>query len=163
MRRSESCSQGVSCSTLIVVLLCSLATGCQKRASVAAPTEVKAPRNAPGPVVRPPELEAVAKPESEGQLWLVWKAEKADFVVIDHGIGKVLPQGRMRIQPAPQTIYIFTAHGPGGATSREVRIGAELDDLSDQYATDHFGIVTICYDFEARLHSYELLAEAYLG
>ena len=40
---------------------------------------------------------------------------------------------------------------------------AELDDLADQYATDHFGVVTICYDFKARLRSYELLAQAYLA
>jgi hypothetical protein len=50
-----------------------------------------------------------------------------------------------------------------GTTGDLTSVVAQLDDLAVQYATDHFGIVTICYDFKARLHSYELLAEAYLG
>jgi hypothetical protein len=37
---------------------------------------------------------------------------------------------------------------------------ADLEELAERYATDHFGVVTICYDFEARRRSYALLAEA---
>jgi hypothetical protein len=49
-----------------------------------------------------------------------------------------------------------------GTTGDLASVVAELDGLAEQYRTDHFGIVTICYDFKARLRSYELLAEAYL-
>ena len=41
-------------------------------------------------------------------------------------------------------------------------VADELDLLAEEYRSDLFGIVTICYDFKARLRSYELLAETYL-
>ena len=50
-----------------------------------------------------------------------------------------------------------------GTTGDLALVVAELDDLSEQYETLHFGVVTICYDFKARLRSYELLAQAYLS
>ncbi len=40
---------------------------------------------------------------------------------------------------------------------------AGLQDLADAYGTPELGIVTICFDFAARVRSYELIAEAVLG
>ena len=75
------------------------------------------------------------------------------------------------VSPEEASEHVFTAEelrflessGMRGTTGDPALVVAELDDLSDQYATDHFGIVTICFDFKARLRSYELLADAYLG
>jgi formylmethanofuran dehydrogenase subunit E-like metal-binding protein len=40
---------------------------------------------------------------------------------------------------------------------------AELDALAERYGTDQFGVVTICFEWKARLRSYELLASACLA
>ena len=39
------------------------------------------------------------------------------------------------------------------------RVRAGLDEIAERFATRDLGIVTICYDFAARVHSYELVAE----
>ena len=36
-----------------------------------------------------------------------------------------------------------------------------LEELAGRYGVDEIVVVTITYDFAARLHSYELLAEAF--
>jgi luciferase family oxidoreductase group 1 len=41
------------------------------------------------------------------------------------------------------------------------QVKAKIDAMAAQYGTDDVGIVTICYGFEERLRSYELLAEVY--
>jgi len=76
--------------------------------------------------------------------------------------GIVSPEEASRHPFTAEELRFLENSGMRGTTGDLARVVAELDDLSDQYATDHFGIVTICYDFKARLHSYELLAEAYL-
>lgn len=40
-------------------------------------------------------------------------------------------------------------------------VKAELLALADEYAADEIMLVTICHDFQARLRSYELIAEAF--
>ena len=132
MLRSESCSLGVSCSALMMVLLVSLVPGCKKRASVAIPTVVDAPEKAPAGVSNPPDLEAFLRADKVpgGRVWMVWKADNADSVFIDNGIGDVLLQGRILLPPATQATYTVTAHGPGGSTSREVRVASGQPDSS---------------------------------
>ncbi len=39
------------------------------------------------------------------------------------------------------------------------QVAARLDDIADLFGTHELGIVTICHDFQARVRSYELLAE----
>ena len=39
------------------------------------------------------------------------------------------------------------------------RVKAGLDEIAERFETRDLGIVTICYDFGARVHSYELVAE----
>ena len=41
------------------------------------------------------------------------------------------------------------------------RVEDELREIAARYATEHLGIVTICFDFEARRRSYALVAERF--
>ena len=41
------------------------------------------------------------------------------------------------------------------------QVKAQLQQLADQFGADELMTVTITYDFEARLRSYELLAEVF--
>jgi luciferase family oxidoreductase group 1 len=77
--------------------------------------------------------------------------------------GIVSPEEASRHVFTPEELRFLEKSGMRGTTGDLTRVIAELDDLALQYATDHFGIVTICYDFKARMRSYELLAQAYLG
>ena len=40
------------------------------------------------------------------------------------------------------------------------RVGVELEEIAERFGTRDLGIVTICYDFAARIRSYELVAQA---
>ncbi len=126
--RSEPCSPGRSCSVLLLVLVVSLVAGCKKRAVVTAPPFETESQEAPVRASSPPALEASLRGEEEsgGGIWLIWKSYNADSVVIDNGIGDVLLQGRMQLPPAAQATYTVTAHGPGGSTSRVVRVNSEV-------------------------------------
>lgn len=117
----------------MMVLLVSLAPGCKKRASVAVPTVANEPEKAADRVSNLPDLEAfsMADKVAEGRMWLVWKADNANSVVIDNGIGDVLLQGRIQLPPAAHAIYTVTAHGAGGSTSREVRVDSEVPGRPD--------------------------------
>jgi alkanesulfonate monooxygenase SsuD/methylene tetrahydromethanopterin reductase-like flavin-dependent oxidoreductase (luciferase family) len=77
--------------------------------------------------------------------------------------GIVSPEEASQHEFTDQELHFLEHSGMRGTTGDLASVIAELDALSLQYATDHFGIVTICYDFKARVHSYELLAEAYLS
>ena len=48
--------------------------------------------------------------------------------------------------------------GRGGAEAL-TPVATELREIADRYATDQLGIVTICFDFKARLRSYERVAD----
>jgi luciferase family oxidoreductase group 1 len=76
--------------------------------------------------------------------------------------GIVSPEEASKHEFTPEELRFLENSGMRGTTGDLATVAAELDALSDRYATDHFGIVTICYDFKARLRSYALLAEAYL-
>jgi hypothetical protein len=64
---------------------------------------------------------------------------------------------------SPEELRFLEHSGMRATTGDSASVSAELDEIADRYATDHLGIVTICYDFKARLRSYELLAEHYLS
>jgi luciferase family oxidoreductase group 1 len=46
-------------------------------------------------------------------------------------------------------------------TGGPVMVKAQIDALAERYGVDEVVVVTICHDFQARLRSYELLAQAY--
>lgn len=77
--------------------------------------------------------------------------------------GIVSPEEASRHAFTSEELRFLEQSGMRGTTGDAARVVAELEDLARQYATDHFGIVTICYDFKARLRSYEILAQACLA
>ena len=77
--------------------------------------------------------------------------------------GIVSPEEASQHEFTPEELRFLEQSGMRGTTGDLARVVAELEDLSEQYATDHFGVVTICYDFKARMRSYALLAEACLA
>ena len=74
------------------------------------------------------------------------------------------------VSPEEASEHVFTPEeerflehsGMRATVGNPSEVVAELDAIADRYGTDLLGVVTICYDFKARLRSYELLAEAYL-
>ncbi|MCF6187137.1 MAG: putative Ig domain-containing protein, partial [Desulfobulbaceae bacterium] len=74
---------------------------------------------------------AVAAPDEEGEgggsgygdqdySTLSWCATKAEYCIIEPGIGTVEPSGTIDVQPGETTTYTITAYGPGGtATASE--------------------------------------------
>ncbi|HEB87979.1 MAG TPA: LLM class flavin-dependent oxidoreductase [Deltaproteobacteria bacterium] len=77
--------------------------------------------------------------------------------------GIVSPEEASRHVFTPEELRFLERSGMRGTTGDPARVAAELEALAQRYATDQFGIVTICYDWKARLRSYELLAAALLG
>ncbi len=77
--------------------------------------------------------------------------------------GIVSPEEAAQHEFTSEELRFLEHSGMRGTVGDLASVVAELDGLADQYRTDHFGVVTICYDFKARLRSYELLAEAYLN
>ena len=76
--------------------------------------------------------------------------------------GIVSPEEASQHEFSAEELRFLEHSGMRATTGDPASVAAELDDLADQYETHHFGIVTICYDFKARLRSYELLAQTYL-
>ena len=76
--------------------------------------------------------------------------------------GIVSPEEASQHVFTPEELRFLETSGMRGTTGDIDQVTAELDELSNRYDTDHFGIVTICYDFKARMHSYDLLADIYL-
>jgi luciferase family oxidoreductase group 1 len=64
---------------------------------------------------------------------------------------------------SPEELRFLETSGMRGTTGDLATVVSELDELAERYGTDQLGVVTICYDFKARLRSYELLASAYLS
>ena len=79
------------------------------------------------------------------------------------GTGIISPEEAAEYPFTPEELRFLEHSGMRATLGDPASVTAELDELAERYATDRLGIVTICYDFKARLHSYELLAEAYLG
>jgi len=100
--------------------------------------------------------------------------EEADWHASSMKLGRIqMARNEERggiVSPEEASKHVFTAEeerflqhsGMRATTGSPAAVVAELDEIAETYGTDLLGIVTICYDFKARLHSYELLAEAYL-
>jgi len=101
-------------------------------------------------------------------------SEEAEWHASSLKLGRIqMARGEERsgiVSPEEAAEHVFTPEeerflvtsGMKATVGTPAAVAAELDDLSEQYQTDLFGVVTICYDFKARLRSYELLAETYL-
>src|SRR4030095_4142200 len=80
------------------------------------------------PVREPPTVELVAKPEKikSGQpAQLEWKAQNANQVRIEPGIGEVPATGSRTVTPSNSVSYVITAKGPRGTVSAKVDIVVE--------------------------------------
>ncbi len=79
------------------------------------------------------------------------------------GTGIVSPEEAAEHVFTPDELRFLEHSGMRATVGNPQEVARELDAIAEQYRTDRLGIVTICYDWKARLRSYELLAEAYLG
>jgi luciferase family oxidoreductase group 1 len=75
------------------------------------------------------------------------------------GSGIVSPEEAARHVFTPEELQFLEHSGMRATTGDPAQVAAELDELAARYGTDQLGIVTICYDFRARLRSYELVAQ----
>ena len=75
------------------------------------------------------------------------------------GQGIVSPEEAAAHEFSAEELHFLENSGMRATTGDPETVAGELGELSERYATDHIGIVTICYDFKARLRSYELVAE----
>ncbi|MBJ20303.1 MAG: LLM class flavin-dependent oxidoreductase [bacterium] len=78
------------------------------------------------------------------------------------GTGIVSPEEAAQHVFTPEEEHFLQHSGMRASVGNQNEVVAELDGISDLYGTDLLGVVSICYDFRARLHSFELLADAYL-
>lgn len=81
----------------------------------------------------PPELELRIEPQKirpgESAL-LTWMARNADRVLIDHNIGVVDVEGKIKFFPEETTTYEVIAEGPGGRTAAKVTVEVVRGDLN---------------------------------
>lgn len=77
--------------------------------------------------------------------------------------GIVSPEEAAQHEFTPEELRFLEHSGMRATTGDPQSVAAELADIAEQYGTDHLGVVTICYDFEARRRSFERIAEACLG
>jgi luciferase family oxidoreductase group 1 len=77
--------------------------------------------------------------------------------------GTASPEEALAYPYSPAELdYLARAAIPAVVGDRE-QVVAQLRQLAAAYETPELGIVTICFDFAARLRSYELIAEAARG
>jgi luciferase family oxidoreductase group 1 len=81
----------------------------------------------------------------------------------DPGSGIVSPEEAARYEFSDAELAFLERSGMRATTGDPASVASELDELAERYATEHFGIVTMCYDFAARRRSYELVAQACHG
>ena len=79
------------------------------------------------------------------------------------GSGIVSPEEAAEHVFTPEEERFLQHSGMRATVGSQSEVVAELDEIADLYGTNLLGIVTICYDFKARLRSYQMLAEAYLA
>jgi len=90
------------------------------------------------------------------------KVSRLQMARNQRGTGIISPEEAMAHEFTPEELRFLEHSGMRATTGDPEQVAQELDEIADRYATDLLGIVTICYDFKARLRSYELLAETYL-
>ena len=98
-------------------------------------------------------------------------AEEADWHAASLKIGRIqMARGEERsgiVSPEEAADHVFTPEeehflansGMRATTGSPDEVSDELRQIAELYGTDLLGIVTICYDFKARLRSYELIAK----
>ena len=132
LQRSDSYRLGLWISTLMMILAGLFPVGCTRRARTGKPPPVTEPVEHLAVRSSRPDLVVFLVDERAGggRVWMVWEATEADSVVIDNGIGEVLPSGRIQLSPTISVTYRVSARGPGGQTEHEVRV--ESDHSVDQ-------------------------------
>jgi len=96
-----------------------LVAGCKKQVATTPPAQAPAPPPAKPTVT----LNATPSSVTSGQtVTLEWSSTDATDLNIDHGVGKVAPQGSTPVTPADSTTYTITATGPGGTASASATI-----------------------------------------
>jgi alkanesulfonate monooxygenase SsuD/methylene tetrahydromethanopterin reductase-like flavin-dependent oxidoreductase (luciferase family) len=79
------------------------------------------------------------------------------------GSGIVSPEEAARHVFTPEEEAFLAHSGMRATTGDPDDVATELEQLAGRYASEELGIVTICFDFGARLRSYELLAQRCLA
>ena len=73
--------------------------------------------------------------------------------------GIVSPETALAHQFTPEEQAFLERSDRSAIRGTPDQVAAQLDDIADRFATNELGIVTICHDFQARVRSYELVAE----
>jgi peptidoglycan-associated lipoprotein len=112
-------------------------TACTKKTTAAAPPP--APTKAAEPSPQKPVISMFAASPSSIQrgqsATLKWSVEHATNIIIDPGLGSVLPNGDRRIFPSNRTTYTLTAKGPGGTTTLSASVNVAVPSPVAQAVT----------------------------
>jgi peptidoglycan-associated lipoprotein len=99
-----------------------LLTGACKKETVAPPPAVPPPAP-PAPAAPTATLRANPEFIQHGEAsMLTWSSTNATDLNLAPGIGRVAPEGSVRVTPQQSTTYILTAGGPGGSTEASARV-----------------------------------------
>ena len=79
------------------------------------------------------------------------------------GSGIVSPEEAAQHVFTPEEEAFLVHSGMRATVGDPASVAAELEAIAERYGADELGIVTICYDFKARLRSFELVARQLLG
>jgi len=111
----------------VSILLLTLAAGCKKKVSVAAPPPAPV---AEAPKPAPPTISGFAVDpgliEPGQTAGLRWQVTDATQIEINQGIGNVPATGHRQIGPNESTTYTLTAKGPGGDATAEATLSVAV-------------------------------------
>jgi luciferase family oxidoreductase group 1 len=119
----------------------------------------------PSPLLAAPRLHvAVQVMCADSHAEAAWHAASLDVARLQlarnqTSSGIVSPEEAARHEFTPEERQFLASSGMRATVGDPAQVAAELDELAQRYGTDELGIVTICFDFEARLRSYALVAE----
>ncbi|HEY8122926.1 MAG TPA: LLM class flavin-dependent oxidoreductase [Myxococcota bacterium] len=74
--------------------------------------------------------------------------------------GTPSPEEALAYPYSPAELAYLAANTTDPIVGDEAQVTARLEEIATAYGTRELGIVTICFDFAARLRSYELIASA---
>jgi luciferase family oxidoreductase group 1 len=77
--------------------------------------------------------------------------------------GIVSPEEALAHQYTPEELAFLERSSQSAIQGTPDQVVSQIEAIANRFATDELGIVTICHDFQARLHSYQLLIEALRG
>ncbi|MBB82223.1 MAG: LLM class flavin-dependent oxidoreductase [Deltaproteobacteria bacterium] len=108
------------------------------------------------------------------QVMCAQTTEEAEWHALSMKVGRIqMARNQERsgiVSPEEASEHVFTPEeerflehsGMRATVGNPEQVAAELYAIAERYDTELLGVVTICYDFEARLRSYELIAQQYL-